>query len=765
MHSKLKKILALILSFSMLLSVGAVNVYGDDEATDETSAEEAAEDTEEEEEEEEIPRTEEEALAAAEPVCENGDLVLYMNKSEGTVALEDKRTGEIWWSNPIDVETSTAKPAQKKELLSGMTLVYAKPSDRATTTVNSQSKGTFEMTKTANGVDIVYSFEEAGITVPISLTLEDGYLKLYCNTSEIVELYPSATSGIIATKLAFMTTFGAASMDDEGYFVIPDGSGALIEFNNGKTGLKTYTGKVYGSDITAVSLTKTTSSQLVNLPMYGIVKENAGLMVVADKGDTCASINSYVSRQNNTDYNSAYFDFEIRTSDQYFMGGESNPLTVFEKRGILVPEIEVRYYPVAADDGKVDYVDIADSYRDYLLSEKSVEDKDLSGSVPLFVDIYGGTLKTESILGIPVTIKQNVTSFSTAQNMLSSLNELGVDNMVVTYNNFTNEGISEKITDSFNPASKLGGKSAFNKLYSYCGENGIKLFPSVDNQQFRTGNGYWSMTNTAIRVSNAYARIIVYDLAHGVENQYYDQLSLFSPASYQKAFGSVVSSYAKNGVSNIAFGSLANSIYGDYGKKATSREIAKGYVEEIYSSAKSTVGSVLAENAFAYTLPYVDYVSNIPVCSSKYDIFDYEIPFYQMVLHGITPYASTAINGDADISELVLTSLAAGSSLSFDFVGRQASELKDTKFDKYYYAYYKNWVDEAAGFYKLSADVLTEAADEQIVEYNISDDGNEIETVYSNGYTTVVNFSDKTVKAGSETYRLVDYVGEEVIGA
>ena len=106
--------------------------------------------------------------------------------------------------------------------------------------------------------------------------------------------------------------------------------------------------------------------------MYGIVKGDSAMMVVASKGDTCASINSYVSNQNNTDYNSTYFDFELRTSDEYLMGGESNPLKVFEKRGILIPEIEIRYYPVSDNGEEVDYTDIAAKYRDYLIKEKGV---------------------------------------------------------------------------------------------------------------------------------------------------------------------------------------------------------------------------------------------------------------------------------------------------------------------------------------------------------------------------------------------------------
>ncbi len=764
MHSKLKRSLAYILCMSMILSAGAVGVYSEDAPEEETeSAESAEEEEEEEEEEDEIPRTEDEAFALMEEVASNKNLKLYKNEDEGTIMLEDLKTGKKWWSNPVDLETSNAKTGQKEELASGMTLIYGEPASRATTIQTSKGKGKFEMKNIANGVEITYTFAGPGITVPVQITLEEDYLKLYVDTATIVEEHPSVLDGQLVTDLAFMTTFGAGGLEDEGYFVIPDGSGAVINFNNGKTGLKTYTGKVYGRDITAVKTTKQAVTKNVNLPMYGIVKGDSAMMVVAAKGDTAASINSYVSNQNNTDYNSTYFDFEMRTSDEYLMGGESNPLKVFEKRGILIPEIEVRYYPVSNGGDPVDYTDIAEKYREYLIEEKGMEDKALTDSSSLYIDFYGGTLKTESIAGLPVTVKEPVTKFDTAQYILETLRSDGVDDMVVTYNNYNNDNIGEKISDSYNPASSLGGKSKFSDLMSYAEANNIKLYPSVDNQQFKTGNGYWNMTNTAIRVSNAYSQISVFDLAHGIANEYYDPLSLFSPASYSKAFNKLLKSYSKKGVTSYAFGSLSNTIYGDYGKKAVSREMAKGIVSEIYSSAKSS-GSVLAENPAEYVLPYVDYVTNVPVTSSRFDIFDYDIPFYQTVLHGIVPYASEAVNGEANINDHILTSIAFGSNLSFDFVGIEASELKDTKLDKYYYAYYANWVNEAAGLYQLANKVLAPAADSTIVSCTVSDDGNEITTEYENGYITVVNYEKNTVKAGSDTYSLFDYIGKEVIG-
>lgn len=769
MRKHTKKIIAGVVCAAMMASLG-VSVYSDNEE-DTAAVEETADASAEEEVSDEEPAeviTEEQAFAEMELVTENSKLALYRgtDRNDTRICLVDKNSGKKWFSNPVNAQNSNAKKAQKNDLLSGMSLIFAEPADRRTTTVNSKQKADITVESVTNGIKITYNFKECGITVPVTITLEDDHLKLYCNTSEIVEENPSSSYGKLTSTLSFMTSFGAADRDTEGYFVIPDGSGALINFNNEKTGYKVYTGPVYGSDITPVKTTKSYVSQNVYLNMFGIVEGDSGLVVVADKGDTAASINAYVAGEINTDYNGCYFSFETRTSDEYLMGGgESNPLKVFEKHGILVPEIELRYYPVSSDDGSdIDYVDIADKYREYLTDSCGVTQSPKVEENPLYINFYGATIKKKSILGIPVNVKEEVTGFDDAQDILEELNSYGVSDMVVSYKDWTSTDIGEKITDTASAASILGGSGDFKKLMEYAEANNIAIYPDVDNQTFKSSLKYPTITNTAIRVSNAYSRQIVYDLAHGVENKYYSSMSLFSPASYEKTYAKLINSYQKKGLTNISLGTLANTIYGDYGKKAVSREMSKEIIKDIYSNAQSTVGSVMADGGNKYVLPYVDTVSNIPISSSKYDIFDEEIPFYQIVLHGLIPCSTTAINGEPDIADAVLTAISCGSNITFDFIGVEASELKDTRYDQYFYANYENWAEDAAGAYRLQNDILSDVADRTIVEYNISADGNEIETVYDDNTTTVVNFENDTVKLNGTTYKLADYFSEGVVG-
>jgi hypothetical protein len=166
MNVKFKTTAAFILSL-LLLVPGQTRAYYDEapadesiEASSEESSEESTEEAEAEEAEEdssskkkkkkkkkseEPPRTEEEAMADMDKVASKGELNLYMNKKEGTVCLEDTKSGKRWFSNPVDLQQSNAKKLQKDELAAGMTLTYAEPYKRATTTQNSKAGAKLKM--------------------------------------------------------------------------------------------------------------------------------------------------------------------------------------------------------------------------------------------------------------------------------------------------------------------------------------------------------------------------------------------------------------------------------------------------------------------------------------------------------------------------------------------------------------------------------------------------------------------------------------------
>ena len=73
-------------------------------------------------------------------------------------------------------------------------------------------------------------------------------------TGEMVS-YPLAT-------ISLLNYFGAAYTDSNGYILVPDGSGALIYTNNGKTDASLYNRRVYGTDYAQQPIPEFTTVEL-----------------------------------------------------------------------------------------------------------------------------------------------------------------------------------------------------------------------------------------------------------------------------------------------------------------------------------------------------------------------------------------------------------------------------------------------------------------------------------------------------------------------
>ena len=203
-------------------------------------------------------------------------------------------------------------------------------------------------------------------------------------------------------------------------------------------------------------------------------------------------------------------------------------------------------------------------------------------------------------------------------------------------------------------------------------------------------------------------------------------------------------------------------LYGDYGKKSgTSRDQMMQTVEESLQTLHASVGAVLSEDPNAYMLPYTDTITDLPLYSSGFNIFDGDIPLYQLVMHGVMPYSTKAVNGSADAERLVMLALASGSNLRFDMLAAETSELKDTDFDVYYYADSDYWIDNAAEYYLFTKDILKKISDSPIISYQR--DGDRITTKYANGTETVVDLQECSVTADGQTRYLKDYAEEGAV--
>ena len=804
MHNRnYKKAIVFALVLTMLMPLGSV-VASSDEADDaaaaaaaDTSAEDAGgedskDDKEEKEEKEEKSDdlepliTDEEAIAleSCEVAAENDNFILYADEENERVALYVKASKQFWWSSPInafgdativdEAKGRMMKTAQRKQVASGLVVQYADllQSKRNTTDVYSvTSKAKVKYKTNSKGLVATYKFTKSngGFTVPVHYELDDKGLYIYVDTKDIVEPDTNAIDGKVITQISMAPMFGAQSATDidgtaiDGYMIVPDGSGAIINYNNGKSNYADYEQVIYGRDYTPVPLSAPRVVQQAYMPVAATVKGSDGLVMIATEGDSFVYCNAQVTGQNKQAYNKVNFTFTARSTDQFYMSGDStNRLTVFEKGSIKTERFGVRYYPISNEDGEqVNYAQCAEVYRNYLVENKGLEKKTEANKTPLYVDFYGGVLKQTSILGLPFDLKTEITGFKQAGEIIDKLKEQQIDDMIIDYNDWTNKSITNKISTKAKASGTLGGDKDFKDVLS---TDGVKVYPSMNNNTMDSSSwGYMTLTSTAIRISNAYSRQSKYSYAFGVAEVGVSP-ALLSPSRYNDVFDEMISSYKDESIENIGFGDFSYKLSSDFSSKNTSsRDKTMNTIIEGYKKAKEEMGGVITDATNAYVLPFASNITNVPVYSSGFNVTDYDIPFYQMVIHGYVPYAGTPINASSNSDEMFMLSLAAGSNIHYDMIYEDSSVLADTDYDELYYANYEGWVPHAAKEYELTKQILSGVSDMTIKKYERSSDGNELKTTYTDGSKDVVvrvNLKAYTATVDGTTYDLSPALSE-----
>ena len=772
-----KKILAVLLTAAMLVSMSSVVAWSDEQPTtndgtsqteqttdDNTSADDRQDNSSDNaQDEKDKYRTDEEGLAEMSVIAENEKFKLYFNEDTTNFAVQSKSDNYVWWATPLNADKDpSAKTAQKKNMRAPLYIVYGDISTHTSQRMNlydgSIKSGDFDFEPIENGVKVIYRLSKIEAEIPMTITLEKDNVNVSVITNEIKEQEASDTKGLAILDIGVLQFFNAADTEDEGYMVVPDGSGAVINYNNQRVNVQAYNNDVYGLDTSVGLLTRPAKTEQVYLPVIGAVtngeKTKHGYMAVAKSGETCASVNATVSGQNSTSYNNVWFEFKVRAEDTYYMG--TRKLTVYEQGQINQPDLTIGYYPLASDN--LSYVDIAETYRNYLIEQKGFKDKSDNITNSYYLDLYGGTIKAQSIAGFPVNLETAATTYEQAQEIIKQLNELGVDDIVANYNDFNGAGIKGMITSDVNYAGTLGGKNAYTELTRYVNEINAKLFASAGITYMKdSGNGYSYTLNACKATTKAYATTNNWDIAFGIPNQVrLVTKTTLSPYYWPDLYKKLISSFSNEGIKTISLSDATTLLYSDFSRENYSRNDAMNILVDGYKQFKDAGYTLLASGANAYALPYVDYLTDVPVTSSNFDLFDYDIPFYQIVIHGYLPYTTKAVNASANANDTIMLALLTATPVHYDMMYADPNDFTDSDYETLFYSNYKGWLEPSAKVYKLYQDELKDFANLHITNYTrIS--GDELETEFEGGKTIKVNTREMTLTVNGKDIDLAQY--------
>ena len=688
-------------------------------------------------------------IALYQKAAENENSVLYADLRNGYFALKNKISGKVWYSVPNDMlidEITTG--AKRSEIFSQIVLNYvfadgqyeitgAQHADSYTSCVMSQ--GGISAKILDNGLRVTYNFEDIGVVLPVEYTLEKDYLAV-----TIVREQIKISDECILMGINVLPSFGAGNSQDEGWLFVPDGSGAVVKFNNGIKTSNKYDKYVYCDELAVPKETSSVHEENILLPVFATSVGSDTLTGIITSGDAAASI-TYFNGNSDCAYNciSSTVNFLNFAQRQNIIKNKTS--SKISGADYNLDNYQVRYYMSYGE--KADIAGIAREYRNYLEKEKGFSS---SAAEPTFnLSLYGFIETRASFLGIPYTKHKVLTTVGQATSILDELSEKGVDSVTVKYIGWSNSGVdNKKIPSSAKVSGKIGSISDFQSLAQRIADSGGTLYPEVDLLRYtESGNGVLKTRDSIKTPFQVISAMNSYLPSNFEVNTKASSFCLLTPKKISKYSGNYLKSYRTLDLKAISLSTIGQLTYSDFSNKNSfNRAGLPDIYDEILSEYRKAGITTAFTNANAYTFAYADRVFEAPVQSSGFDSFDYDVPFYQMVLHGKVNMTSPAIIQSANPLSVYLKSVEYGMELLYNGIYADSSALTGTAFDYLYSSDYGLWIDDAAEKYAEYSPLQKLIYNSEIISNTKIAEGVK-KTVYQNGVTVYVNYNDETVTA------------------
>lgn len=676
-------------------------------------------------------------------IAQTSEAVFYYNKDQDTIIVKNTTTGYMWSSAVSQdyYDSSKLNDTWKGNLKSMFNFTYTNLKAGGGKTVTESSgarKPTIKATAISNGISIEYYFQDLKLGTTIELTLENNALVVNIPANKLKE---EGEYGF--TSIEPLPFFGAAKDNTDGYIFYPDGSGALMDYNDpAHYNVNTRSFDIYGSDL--IDYMAGTANRQAALPVYGIKQANNALFAIITQGEYDSTIKLKPSG-NVIGLNTISTEFILR---KFYVDPrvKSTEVKQYDKK-LMNNMHTVKYYLL--DGSEANYGGMANIYRNYLINDmkvpKRIKEND---KIPLGLDLFTGIEEKKLIFNtfIPMT------TFNQAKTILSKFKSKGIDAIQTDLIGWTKRG--QYTSPLYFPAnSKLGGNSGLKNLEDYAESNSIKMFLNTDFEYTETANkvGGYSQRND-----------VVYEASGMVLTNDQKDFYFFNPFAIQNMFNNkFLPNAKKNGVAGVNFTWLGDMIYSDYNKKypSTKAQTAATF-DSIMDKSSKELGLVGIDTGNAYAMKYADRIFNVKSEDSEYFSTTEAVPFYQMVVHGLIPYSCSmeeAGNLTSDLTKQKLKWVEYGYMPYFQLTYQSSEKLKYTYYNNLFTSQYDDWIDKATDIYKEFNDRLSGLWSQFMVNHEkVSEDVYKV--TYENGTKVYVNYNDSPITVEGNTIKANDYL-------
>ena len=564
-------------------------------------------------------------------------------------------------------------------------------------------------------------FADYSMALSVEYTLDDNGLVVRIPQDSIA--FDDSLISIMSLQL--LPYFGAADTTENGYIFVPDGSGALINLNNGKINADAYNKPVYGVDYTIPSPSSQLSSEQIHLPVFGLKADNKAFLGIIESGDGIARINADVSGKGSA-YNTVGVTFCVNSSQSPATQALNAYTSYFYQEHITRCDYTVRY--LFLHDEKATYTGMALAYQEYL-ADRNLLNKVADVKIPsIYLNILQAVDSKQLILGLPFDRPLPLTTCEQTIDILKQLHAKGADNISLQLSGWANNGVNHTAMNHVSWMNCLGGRKGYLSIVEYLNEQKADLYATCDFlyvNDDRLFDGFADNKNGSRTLENVAADGVV------------------SPAYYHNLISKFAKVFPTETYGGLALEWMGCDLNGDYhsGKMIDRQATLETIKEELQYLMQQGYSLVLPQ-ANAYVFGNTSWISEAPISSSKENLFDSSIPFYQIVLHGYIPCSSEPLNQVSNYEETVLKIIETGTIPSFLWIYEENSILKETEYSNYYSVNYRPWLEKAADLYEKIENILKDCKNVRITSHQELTEGVYC-TTYENGVSVYVNYTEK----------------------
>ncbi|MBO5098131.1 MAG: hypothetical protein J6B96_07455 [Agathobacter sp.] len=688
-------------------------------------------------------------------IAESDTYKMHFYEPRLSIILENKKTGELIESTVMDSKLSDKDNATWQGYMRSAFVISAIVGTNDTIQVDLfNSPHLLDVTYTDKGFSakVYFTKYEFGLTLEVSL--EGDQLVVNIPDESIVEYKADNYIGTISVyPLMGYTYLG----EEEGYMLIPDGNGALINLED-KEGRYTngFSQMIYGEDagfrnfITQSFLwgeydTVVDCNQII-APVFGMAHTNDQMayLAVVEGGEE----RTFIEVQPNgakIDYNRCFARFVLRTVYVQPLNQSNSGTVKTVEKDRMHTDLTVRYLLLEGDDAN--YSGMAVAYREYLLDNNLISQKDTSYKTR--VDFLGCD-QEEFLMGTTAVV---MTTTEQMKAMYAQLQQAGVKDVLTLYKGWQQGGIYALPINKYQVDGTLGGNSALSNLIKESAEAGYDIY----------------LYNDALRI-NARTNLTTFDAMKMVNKRtfkeevnklVYKNFYYLMPEKTQERLNEFVNSYVKSGVSNLAISGISNGLFsyssrGNYYDRTGTAQI---YADTLAALDEKT--NLILEQPFAYLWNNTESFLDMPLGSSEYMYIDAEVPFLSMVLKGILPMYSDYVNFEADKTEFFLKMVESGVYPSFYLTHESSSALIYTNSSNLYSTQFDIYKDTVIEYDKELREVASKVEGAHILKHEKVEE-DVIRVTYDNGVVIYVNYSENTVVCDGVTIAALSYkVGEK----